>query len=175
MTEKKKTEEEMETIEAEMAEETVEEVEETADVQEAEEGIPDPIQDQLIRLQADFQNFRKRSEREKEDIVRYANEGLIIKLLNVADNFERAIQSEKEHDAFFEGIELVYADFKKVLQSAGLEEIESDGATFDPELHHAVITEEHGDFEAGKITETFQKGYRLNGKVIRPAMVKVAK
>lgn len=174
MTGKKKTEEEMESIEAELADETAEEVEEAADVQETE-AIPDPIQDQLLRLQADFQNFRKRSEREKEDIVRYANEGLIIKLLNVADNFERAIQSEKEHDAFFEGMELVYADFRKVLQSAGLEEIESDGAAFDPQLHHAVITEEHADFEAGKIIETFQKGYRLNGKVIRPAMVKVAK
>lgn len=130
---------------------------------------------QLVRLQADFQNYRKRVERDKEVTVRYANEKLLTQLLEVVDNFERALASEKEHDQFYQGMELIHQQFVTLLTNNGLEELDSNGAVFDPNLHQAVMAEESAEVESGHVTATLQKGYRLNGKVIRPAMVKVAK
>lgn len=130
--------------------------------------------EQLLRLRADFQNYRRRVEREKADVVRLANEDLLRELLEVYDDFQRAVEAEKEHDAFYEGIRMIADRFQKVLAKNGLEEIATDGQAFDPNLHHAVVTEDV-EGKSGTIVETFQRGYTLNGKVLRPAMVKVAR
>lgn len=128
-----------------------------------------------LRLQADFQNYRKRMEREREATVKYAGERLVIQLLDILDNFERALESEKEHDSFYDGMDMIYQQFKAVLEKNGLEEVEADGTEFDHNLHNAVLTEESDEIESGHIISALQKGYKLNGKLIRPAMVKVAK
>lgn len=130
--------------------------------------------EQLLRLRADFQNYRRRVEREKADMVRLANEDLLRELIEVYDDFQRAVEAEKEHDAFYEGIQMIADRFQKVLEKNGLQEIPTNGEPFDPNLHHAVITED-ADEKSGTIVETFQRGYTLNGKVLRPAMVKVAR
>lgn len=129
---------------------------------------------QLLRLQADFENFRARTERRRIETVQYANEALITKLLGVLDNLERAMASGSEDDPVIQGIKLVYDEFHRILEAEGLEEIPKDGE-FDPNLHHALMMEEVDGIESDHITETLQKGYRLKDRVIRPAMVKVAK
>lgn len=131
---------------------------------------------QLIRLQADFVNFRKRSEKEKKDTINYALEGFICKLLPVIDNFEMAMKvEEKEDDSFYKGIELIYKQLENLLELNGVEAIQSLGEKFDPNFHHAVLMEDSEDFESGKVTEVLQTGYMLKDKLIRPATVKVAK
>ena len=132
------------------------------------------MKDSYIRLQADFENFRRRTEREKSDIYKFSSEKLVGKLLSVLDNLDRALAESKEDDSFAQGVSLVRKEFLEILQDEGLEEIESDGAVFDANLHHAVFMEKSDEVESGSIIETFQKGYKLNGKVIRPAMVKVS-
>lgn len=129
---------------------------------------------QLLRLQADFENFRARTERQRAETVAFANEGLITKLLGVLDNLERAMASGSPDDPVIQGIKLVYDEFHRILKAEGLEEIPEDGE-FDPNLHHAVMMEEVEGVPSDHITETLQKGYRLKDRVIRPAMVKVAK
>lgn len=144
-----------------------------------ENSDTDPEDEELsiryLRLQADFQNYRKRMEREREATVKYAEERLVIQLLDILDNFERALEFEKEHDSFYDGMDMIYQQFKAVLERNGLEEVEADGAEFDHNLHNAVLTEESDEIESGHIISALQKGYKLNGKLIRPAMVKVAK
>ncbi len=133
------------------------------------------LQDQLFRLQAELINYRKRVERDRADVIQFANEKLIIELIAVLDNFHRALASEKEHDHFYQGMELIFQQFLKALEDHGVEEFAADGEDFDPNLHHAVLMEESEEVESGKIIETLQRGYKLNGKLVRPAMVKVAK
>lgn len=133
------------------------------------------LQSQVLRLQADYQNYQKRVEREKESIVQYANENLVVKILDVIDNFDRALESEADQDSFYEGMVLIRKQLIKALESAGVREMESDGQEFDPNFHNAVLSEESDEVKSGHIIETLQKGYTLNDKVIRPAMVKVAK
>lgn len=133
------------------------------------------LKDQFLRLQADFTNYKRRQEKEKQDIYKYASEKLVTKLLYVLDNLDRALAEVKEHDAFSEGIELVRKEFTDILKQEGLEEIESDGQPFDANLHHAVLAEDSEEFPAEHIIETLQKGYKLKDKVIRPAMVKVSR
>lgn len=162
--ETKEETEEYESVEAELIDE------ETGEKSEEEESL----QMQLLRLQADFQNYRNRKDKERKDVIRLANESLIMKLLEVVDNFERALCSEKEKDAFYEGMEMIHQQLLGVLQAQGLEVIESDGVLFDPKFHQAVMAEDSEEVEKEHIIETLQKGYMLHGKVIRPAMVKVA-
>lgn len=128
----------------------------------------------LLRLRADFSNYKNRVAKEKESTLAYALEGMICDLLPILDNFERAMDSAEEKNGFYEGIEMIYEQFVKVLEDNGLEEIDCGGQCFDPKLHHAVFAEESEE-EEGMILETIQKGYLLNTKVIRPSMVKVAK
>ena len=157
-------------------EEIKEETEEKEETKEQDEVISelDKVKDSYIRLQADFENFRRRTEREKADIYKFASEKLVGKLLSVLDNLDRALDESKEDDSFTQGVSLVRKEFLEILQAEGLEEIESDGAAFDANLHHAVLMEKSDEVESGLIIETFQKGYKLNGKVIRTAMVKVS-
>lgn len=128
-----------------------------------------------LRLAADFQNFRKRVEKEKSDIYAYANEKIVVDLLDVIDNFERALEhSEGSSDSFLEGMNMIFKQFKGVLEKSGVEEMSPTGEAFDPNFHHAVIMESSSEHESGNVTQVLQKGYLLNKKVIRPAMVKVA-
>ena len=127
-----------------------------------------------LRLMADFQNYKKRVEKEKKDLYSYANEKIIIELLSVLDNFERALEQETEGDGFKEGMEMIFKQLGDVLEKSGLAEIAALGEDFDPNFHNAVMTEETEEYESGKVSGVMQKGYTLNGKVIRPSMVKVA-
>ncbi len=127
-----------------------------------------------LRLAADFQNYRKRVEKEKGDIYAYANEKLVVELLDVIDNFERALEHSGENESFAEGMNMIFKQLKGVLEKSGVEEIIAIGEPFDPNFHHAVLTENSSEYESGKVTQVLQKGYLLNKKVIRPSMVKVA-
>ena len=129
--------------------------------------------EKYTRLMADFQNFRKRTDKEKADVYSYANEKIMTDLLTVLDNFERALGSECKDDAYAEGMKMIFKQFTDILTASGLEEIDAVGQDFDPNFHHAVLTDNNADFDSGKVTEVLQKGYKLNGKVIRPSMVKV--
>lgn len=156
---------------------------------EKDDGIPDEedagnekketeIQEEssdtkYMRLMADFQNFKRRTEKEKSDIYAYANEQIALGLLEVIDNFERALDHESTDKAYAEGMELILKQLIEVLKKSGIEEIKTLGEKFDPNFHNAVMMEDNPDFESGKVTEVLQKGYTLNSKVIRPSMVKV--
>ena len=127
------------------------------------------------RLMADFANYKQREEKSKADFKKYASSSLVEKLLPVLDNFDRALKDKDSEDAFVKGVVMTRDELIKVLKNEGLEEILSDGEEFDHNLHHAVMTEESDTVEEDHIIETFQKGYTLNGRVLRPAMVKVSK
>ena len=159
------------------AEEAEAEAEKAAEAEAGKEeaGEESKEEDDLryLRLMADFQNYKKRVEKEKKDLYAYANENIMSELLTVMDNFERAL----EHDAdenFKEGIEMIFKQLQDALEKSGLAEIPALGEDFDPNVHNAVMAEETEDYESGKVSGVMQKGYTLNGKVIRPSMVKVA-
>ena len=127
------------------------------------------------RVQADFENYRKRVLREQTALAERASAHLVEQLLPVLDNFELALASlDDASDKLRKGVELVYADLVATLERAGLERIVTDGVPFDPNEHDAVLQEEGGEGEP-IVTETMRPGYRLKGKVLRPAMVKVAR
>jgi len=134
------------------------------------------LQMQYLRLAADFQNYRRRTEKEKSDIYAFANEKIATELLEVIDNFERAMAARdaSADDKFAEGMELILKQLKGVLDKNHVTEIEAEGKPFDPNFHNAVLTEEAEGAEPGTVTKVLQKGYQLNGKVIRPSMVAVA-
>lgn len=165
--------------ETEEAAEATEEVDEIAklkkQIEEKEAALQDYI-NQMQRLQADFANYKKRIEKEKSEIYLYANEKLAEELLGTMDNLERALEaaSEEQGTGLFQGIELVLKQLKELLKRNGVEEIEALNQPFDMNLHHAVAQEE-AEAEANTIIEVFQKGYKIHQKVLRPAMVKVAK
>lgn len=133
--------------------------------------------DRLLRLQADFDNYRKRNAKEREEVYSYALEDVMVQLLPVIDNFERALDSFKAGDLdekYVEGLEMVYKNFIETLNKNGLAEIKAINCTFDPNFHHAVMQMESEEKDENLVKEVFQKGYTLNSKVIRPSMVKVA-
>lgn len=128
------------------------------------------------RLKAEFENYRKRTEKEKADLIEYGKEQAIIEVLPIVDNFERALETKvEENTSFKEGVNLIYRQFKSVLEKMGVKEIEALGQMFDPYKHHAVMQEEVEGKKENEIIEVLQKGYMFNDKVIRPSMVKVAK
>lgn len=132
-------------------------------------------QERYQRLLADFENYKNREEASKADFKKFAQSSLIEKLLPVIDNLDRALEKADEDDAFVEGVIMTRKELMKILENEGLEEIESDGCEFDHNIHQAVLAEENDEVEENHIIETFQKGYKLNGRVLRPAMVKVSK
>ena len=134
------------------------------------------LNNKLLRLQADFVNFRKRAEKDKESTIAYALESFVCSLLPIIDNFQRAMESEEDKESsFYKGIEMIYQQLMKALNDNGIEEIKSLGEDFDPKFHHAIFMEENTGYDEGKISEVLQTGYILKDKVIRPSMVKVAK
>lgn len=172
----KKNEEVLE--EEKVCEEEEKDTSECKDEQKEDEQQSDPEEEALntkyLRLMADFQNFKRRTEKEKSDIYAFANEKIISELLNVIDNFERALAAGDESDSFYQGMEMILKQLLGVLEKAGASEITALGEDFDPNFHNAVMTEDSTEYESGKVTEVLQKGYVLNNRVIRPSMVKVA-
>lgn len=151
--------------------EIIEEVPEKDPVKEAQE-LADKYLDMARRLQADFDNYRKRIARENEEFRKYACAGIVTDLLNIVDDLDRALEHAKEDDDLTVGIRGVRANLMKVLESNGLKEIPADGK-FDPNYHEALCTVE-GE-EDDMVAEVLQKGYTLNGKVIRYTKVKVTR
>ena len=138
----------------------------------------DETKDKFLRGLADFDNYRKRVAREREQLVRCANEDLIKRMLEVVDNLERALAAASEThdlDAFKKGVELIYEHLKEVLAKEGLCPIACLGETFDPNFHEAVMAIEKEGEESEKVIEEIQKGYTLDGRVIRPSKVVVSK
>ncbi|MBS6105932.1 nucleotide exchange factor GrpE [Anaerococcus sp.] len=133
------------------------------------------FKDKYQRLLADFTNYKQREEASKADFKKYAVSNLVEKLLPVLDNFDRALKDQNPEDGLVKGILMTRDEMLSILKNEGLEEISSDGELFDPNIHQAVLAEDSDEVESDHIIETFQKGYKLNNRVIRPAMVKVAK
>lgn len=140
---------------------------------EQQETSQEEESERYMRLMADFQNYKRRVENEKSDIYAYANEKLVTQLLEVLDNFERALEHEGEDAGYAEGMNMIFKQLTDVLSKSGLEEIKALGEDFDPNFHNAVMTTDDSNYESGKVTNVMQKGYTLNGKVIRPSMVMV--
>ncbi len=157
----------------ETEEKTEDEAKDEAEAEEKKSEEDEALNTKYLRLMADFQNYKRRTEKEKGDIYSYANEKLVSQLLEVVDNFERALKHESADDGYAEGMEMIFKQLTGVLEKAGLEEINALGEDFDPNFHNAVMTEDNDDYDSGKVTEVMQKGYTLNSKVIRPSMVKV--
>jgi molecular chaperone GrpE len=144
----------------------------SATQQKAEESYQ-----KYLRAQADFDNFRRRTQKEKEDQAKYASLSVIEQLLPALDNFERALTASKgaqDAESLAKGVEMVLRQMEQVLGAEGLETIPTVGEAFDPTVHQAVMQEESDEFESGTVIAELQKGYKLKDKVIRPAMVKVS-
>lgn len=132
------------------------------------------LTDSLQRLQAEFENYKKRIDKENENFIKYSSQNLIIKLLPIIDSFESALKNHKDKNKFLEGMKLVFSQFYSTLEKEGLKEINPFNEKFDP-YNHEVMMHEKTDKKENTITEVLQKGYILNNKVIRHAKVKIAK
>jgi len=138
----------------------------TADLKEKE--------DRILRLQADFENFRRRTSKEKEELSAVVTQGMLKDMLPLLDNFERAMAAEaKDGEAFQKGVEMIFTQFTEILKKNGLEHIEVEGQKFDPNFHQAVMRVQNADMEDDDIAQELQKGYMVKGRVIRPSMVQV--
>ncbi|UYZ20824.1 nucleotide exchange factor GrpE [Mesobacillus jeotgali] len=193
MTEERNTEQE---LNSQTEEETVEEVFAENEASEKTEEMPaqeeeqDPMEKKLaelqgkldeadnryLRLQADFDNFRRRSRIELEASAKYRAQSIITDLLPAIDNFERALKMDVDNEqakSLKQGVEMVYRSLLDALKNEGVEVIEAVGKEFDPHLHQAVMQAEDENFGPNIVVEEFQKGYLLKDRIIRPAMVKV--
>ena len=132
------------------------------------------LQDRLLRRQAEFENFRRRAERERAEVLEYANTETVRSLLPIVDDFERALKVESADRNYARGMDLIYNRLSESLKKLGLEPIDSIGLKFDPNLHHAVDRQETDQHEDQSIIEEYQRGYNFRGRLLRPAMVKVA-
>lgn len=156
------------------------EVEEKLEEEESDDAKAQENWERFLRVTAEFDNFRKRAAREKEEAIRYSNQNLLERLLPVLDSFDMAItaasvQNGEASKSFMEGINLVLQQFKSVLTEAGLEEIDAQGKPFDPNLHEAVSQMETDEFEEGHVAQQVRKGYRLRDRLVRASSVIVAK
>lgn len=135
--------------------------------------------DKILRLQADFENTRKRMDREKQDFVKFANEGIILELLNILDDLERTVSLAETHkenpEVFLKGVEMILAHLYEMLKEYGVKPIEAEGKIFDPHCHEALMQVTNKDLPEHTIVEELQKGYQFNDRVIRTAKVKVSK
>ncbi len=147
-------------------------------VEELEKELED-YKGKYLRKHADFENFRKRMLREKEDSIKYANANLLKDLVSVIDDFERAInsaQESKDYESFLSGIKLIEKQFGAMLENNwGLKRMETIGEEFNPQMHEALMMEENADCSTETVIEDYQKGYVLHDRVIRHAKVKVGK
>lgn len=154
-----------------MAKEKAEKKENTKE-KELQDKIAELTHD-LQRVQADFENYRKRMEREREEYAKAANRGMVAQLLPILDNFQLALL-HKQHEEFTKAVEMVYAEMYSILEDSGLQQMEALGKPFDPYVHEALLQEESGQ-EPGTVLEELQKGYLFQGQVLRHAKVKIAK
>src|SRR5439155_9294984 len=133
------------------------------------------LQDRLLRRQAEFENFRRRVDRDRSDFLQYAGMEVVREILPVLDDFERALKTDSSDAGYRKGVELIYQRLVETLKKIGLEPIESTiGGEFDPNLHQAVVRFETEDAPDNTILDEFQRGYNFKGKLLRPAMVRVA-
>jgi molecular chaperone GrpE len=134
--------------------------------------------ERFLRMSADFENFRKRSARDMDDLRKYATESLVADLLSVVDNLERAVQSSSEGDttgSIREGVEMTLKEMFKVFDKKSVKQLNAMGEVFDPAFHQAIMQEESADHKENTVIREFQKGYTIHGRLLRPAMVVVAK
>ena len=172
--------------------EAVEEQNENVESQEAEKSTEETSEDKIKKLEAElqewknsytrklaeFQIFTKRKENEVAEMRKYASEGIIVKLLDNIDNLERAVDASKESqnfDSLVEGVNMILNNLKHLLTEEGVEEIEAAGKEYNPYEHKAMITENKEELDDNVVVQVFQKGYKMKGKVVRPAMVTVNK
>ena len=172
--------------------EAVEEQNENVESQEAEKSAEETSEDKIKKLEAElqewknsytrklaeFQNFTKRKENEVAEMRKYASEEIVVKLLDNIDNLERAVDASKESqnfDSLVEGVNMILNNLKNLLTEEGVEEIEAAGKEYDPYEHKAMITENKEELDDNVVVQVFQKGYKMKGKVVRPAMVTVNK
>ena len=138
------------------------------------------LKDKHLRLAAEYDNFRRRSLKERQDLHNYANENLVKELLPIVDNLERAVtharqeEQRPDSDNLLQGVELTYRSLLQILTKHGVVEIEAQGKPFDPQVHEAVRRVPSGDKTPGTVVEVYQKGYKLKDRMLRPAMVAVA-
>lgn len=147
-------------------------------VSEEQDGVSSEINDlqtKLVRLQADFQNYKKRVEKEKDDLVSIGVVSIANEILPVIDNFERALEHEGDSASFKEGMELIYEGLKNALKAKGIVELKALGEDFNPDFHQAVSMGHNDEYKENQVIEVLLKGYEYNGKVVRHAMVIVNK
>jgi len=133
------------------------------------------LKSHIQRLQADFDNFRKQNDKQKQDLIKFANEGLIVKFLDVYEDMERALENSTNEEELREGLELIYSKMKNTLEKEGVEEIPAVGEKFDPFKHEALLTVDSPDHENNEIVDELMKGYTLKDKVIKYSKVRVCK
>lgn len=170
--------------ELDLNEEVNEEVVEQEEAEAAENPLVTELtkqveesQQRFLRAQADFDNFRRRTTKEKEELAQYASMKLITQLLPVVDNFDRAVEAAKnggDIESFLKGVDMIYRQFSQVLEQEGLKPMTTVGEAFNPDFHQAIMQVESDEYEEGIVVEEVQKGYVLKEKVLRPAMVKVS-
>ena len=130
--------------------------------------------DKALRLQADFEHFRRRTSKEKDELAAVVTQGVMKDMLPLLDNFERAMAAETtDMETFQKGVEMIFTQFQEVLKKNGLEHIETEGKKFDPNFHQAVMRVQNDELEDDDIAQELQKGYMVKGRVIRPSMVQV--
>ena len=134
----------------------------------------DELKELLLRRQAEFDNFRKRSERERSEYVQYAGMEMVRELLPILDDFERALKADAGNSEYAKGVEMIYNRMFETLKKLGLEPMEAIGRIFDPHLHQAIERVETDDAEDNTVLGEFQRGHYFKGKLLRPAMVRVA-
>ena len=170
-------EESIQNEEIEKSEEKIDALEELQALKEAianQKSSLEEKEDRYKRIMAEFENYKKRSVKERDNLYNSLVSDIILSILPVLDNLEKAMQAETSDENYKQGIELVYKQFKDVLSANGVKEIEAIGQTFDPELHEAVSTVQDENLGEQEIKEEFRKGYMIGDKVIRHSMVVVA-
>ena len=167
----------------ELENENIEDVVKEDEVQEESQEVTqdssddekyEALMDKFMRLQADFANYKRRTEAQKTEFVELGVKKVVNDLLPVIDNFERALDSIIDKDSTYDGIIMIKDQLTDVLKKEGIVEMKALGEEFDPTYHHAVLTEDSDEYDSGYVIEVLQKGYLINEKTLRPAMVKVS-
>lgn len=151
--------------------------EETTEAEVVEESVPDELavmNDKYLRLVAEYDNYRKRTAKEKESIYPEAKVSVVSTFLPVLDNMERALKASTEEDPLHEGVKMIMRQFEEALKNCGVEEIKAVGEKFDPNMHNAVMHIEDDNYGENEVVEEFQKGYKIGDRIVRYSMVKVA-
>ena len=134
--------------------------------------------DKFLRIQAEFDNYKKRLDKERIEFIKFANEDIIVDILKILDDFDRAVEAGKsshDFDVLYKGVEMIHKDLKEFLKKIGVKEIEAEGKPFNPHEHEAMMQEERDDQPEDHVVGELQKGYIFNGRIIRPSKVKVSK